>query len=454
MVNPDTPEVRDILARVNRIPVWSLPWAFLAIIGIGYFFVFYDISDIGFAMPAISTQFHIGTSTSLFLALSIGLIGYAIGSYMIGSIADIYGRYRPMILTMALTALGSFGDGLSMNVPELAIFRFITGLGLGADLNLVSGYISEFAPPIWRGRISVYTFLIGIMGQALTPFIALGLVPVFYSGWRYLFFIGGIIAVIALIFRFELPESPRWLVLKAGNIEKARKVLDMMEQTAKKKVGTLPEAKPDSIEIAEYDQKFPTMYLFRKPYGKRMAILIVMWFLWYIGNYAFLGDAATMLSAAGITLSKSITYLAVGAVGYPVGALVMIFTADKIERKYVIFIDTVVWFIGLILFSFKIPSTIFAGSFLASMGLGMYLQVAYTYTAENYPTRGRASGFGLTDGLGHIGGALGALLLPVLVATYSFKFGFTFIAVTGLLAGIIALAGPKASRKYLENISK
>ncbi len=453
MANVDNPEVRDILARVNRIPVWSLPWAFIAILGVGYFFTFYDISDIGFAMPAISVQFHIGTSTALFIALSVGLLGYAIGSYIIGSLADIFGRYRSMILTMGLTAIGSFGDGISLNVPELTIFRFITGLGLGADLNLVSGYISEFAPPRWRGRISVYTFLIGIMGQALTPFIALGLVPVYFNGWRYLFFIGGIIAVIALIFRFELPESPRWLVLKAGNLEKAKKILEMMEQTAEKRIGKLPDPKPDSIKLEDYEDKFPTLYLFKKPYSKRMVLLVAMWFLWYIGNYAFLGDAATMLSAAGITISKSITYLAIGAVGYPVGAIIMIFSADRIERKYVIFLDTIAWFAGLILFGFKTPSGILAGSFLAALGLGMYLQVAYTYTAESYPTRGRASGFALTDGIGHGGGALGAILLPVLVATYSFQFGFTFIAVTGLIAGIIALAGPKASGRYLENIS-
>jgi len=76
----DEDQVKDIIARANRIPVWSLPTAFLAIIGIGYFFTFYDISDIGLAMPAIAKQFDIGTSLSLFIALSVGLIGYGIGS--------------------------------------------------------------------------------------------------------------------------------------------------------------------------------------------------------------------------------------------------------------------------------------------------------------------------------------------------------------------------------------
>ncbi|MCY0852060.1 MAG: MFS transporter [Thermoplasma acidophilum] len=131
----------------------------------------------------------------------------------------------------------------------------------------------------------------------------------------------------------------------------------------------------------------------------------------------------------------------------------MVVSADRFERKYVIFADTVVWFIGLMLFSAKISAFIFAGSFLASMALGMYLQVAYTYTAENYPTRARSSGFALTDGIGHVGGAFGALFLPVLVASYSFAFGFRFIAITGLIAGILAMLGPKTSNRTLEAIS-
>ncbi len=447
----DESVVREIIARVNRIPVWPLSGLALAIIGMGYFFTFYDITDIGFAMPAIDAQFHLGSSLSLFIALSVGLIGYGIGSYLIGTLADIHGRFRAMILTMALTAIGSFGDALSVNVPMLATFRFITGLGLGADLNLVSSYLAEFAPPSQRGRLSVLTFLVGILGQAITPFVALYLVPTFYNGWRYLFVIGGVIAVIALALRFELPESPRWLAARAHRIEEAKRVLERLEANAMRKVGKLPEPRPELVVIEE--PKFPTLYLFRKPYVYRLLLLIVMWFLWYIGNYGFLGDSATLLTIAGFTISSSILYLAVGAIGYPVGAVVMVLTADKVERKLLVFIDTVVWFIGLTLFALKLMPTIIAGSFLASMALGMYLQVAYTYTAENFPTRARSSGFALTDGIGHVGGAFGALFLPVLVLSHSFFVGFEFIAITGLLAGILALLGPRSTGRTLESVS-
>lgn len=102
----------------------------------------------------------------------------------------------------------------------------------------------------------------------------------------------------------------------------------------------------------------------------------------------------------------------------------------------------------------RIQTWAFPSAFLASLSLGLHLQVAYTFTAESYPTRARASGFALSDGVGHLGGAAGALALPALVGSLGFGAGFALIGATGLAAGLIALAGPKSSRLTLEQISR
>ena len=70
-MDSDEAKTRDIISRVNRIPTWSLPYFYLVIIGVGYFFTFYDISDIGLAMPSIATQFNITTSSFLYLFLLV-----------------------------------------------------------------------------------------------------------------------------------------------------------------------------------------------------------------------------------------------------------------------------------------------------------------------------------------------------------------------------------------------
>src|SRR5579884_280166 len=117
----------EVLARQDRIPVWSLPRRFLVIIGAGYFFTFFDIADIGYGLPAIAKEFNLSSSDETFVALSIGLIGYAAGSMLIGGLSDRFGRFRVLLVTMGLTALGSFLDATATGLGTLTLWRFITG---------------------------------------------------------------------------------------------------------------------------------------------------------------------------------------------------------------------------------------------------------------------------------------------------------------------------------------
>jgi len=448
----DSQGALEVLARQDRIPKWSLPRWHLIVIGIGYFFTFFDIADIGYGMPAIAKEFKLTDSESTFVALAIGLIGYAVGSIVIGAISDRVGRYKILLITIGITALGSFLCATATDVVTLSMWRFLTGIGVGADLNLVSTYIGELAPASKRGRISNLTFLVGILGQAVTPFVALALVPNFPFGWRLLFVVGGLIALIGLIARFQLPESPRWLALH-GRVSEADAVVSRMEKTARDRGDHLPEPHVEDVSFERH--QFPFRSLLARPYAGRVVLLVIMWFFWYIGNYGFLGDATTLITGHGFKIADSILFLAVGAIGYPVGAGVMAIVADRVHRRLLIFFSTIIWLIGMLLIgSLAGDATVTIGSFLASFALGLYLQVAYTYTAELFPTRARSSGFALSDGIGHSGGAVGALFLPVVIASTSFFFGFAAIGITGLIAGIIALFGPRTSRVRLEQVSR
>jgi putative MFS transporter len=106
---------------MDRIPVWSLPTSFLVIIGLGHFFNFFVVSDVGFAMPAIAQQFSLSGSETLFATLAMGPIGYIFGSYAIGTFADRYGRFNTMLVTMALTVMGSFGDTTATGIMTFSI---------------------------------------------------------------------------------------------------------------------------------------------------------------------------------------------------------------------------------------------------------------------------------------------------------------------------------------------
>jgi hypothetical protein len=128
--------------------------------------------------------------------------------------------------------------------------------------------------------------------------------------------------------------------------------------------------------------------LLARPCSARLAVLIPMGFLWCIGNYGFLGDAATLFSAHGQDSGNSILYLGIGAIGYPLGAVIMSALADRVERKLLIVGSTVIWLIGMIIIGTRASEAVLTiGSFLASLALGLSLQIAYTYTAESFPTQ-------------------------------------------------------------------
>jgi MFS transporter, putative metabolite:H+ symporter len=456
---------RALLDRMDRLPGWPLPRFDLFVLGLAYFFVFYDITDIGFGMPAIVKQFHLSDNDVKFVAIAIGLLGYIVGSNLVGALAHRRGRRLAFLVSLLVSGLGSLGTAFATGLVSLSIWRFLTGMGVGAALNLATTYVGELSPSSQRGRISVRMFMIGIMGQAITPFVALALVPNFHIGWRILFAIGALIGLAGVLFALRLPESPRWLI-QHGHLKAAEGMVASMERrfdpeelaasAAPPSAEPLPGGPEGTPATGEDEDPGSSMReLLHGRYGVAVLALITMWFLWYIGNYGFLGDAATLLSVHGLGIGSSILYLAVGGIGYPVGAGLMILTADKIERKYLIFAATVLWLIGMLLIgTLANGAVVTVGSFLATVALGSYLQVAYTFTAENFPTHLRARGFALADGGGHLGGAVGALLLPTLVSSATFFIGFASIGITGLLAGLIALGGPKTSGLSLEKVTQ
>jgi putative MFS transporter len=452
---------RALLARMDRLPGWPLSRFALVVLGLAYFFVFFDITDIGFGLPAIVKQFHLSSNDVKFVAIAIGLVGYIVGSNLVGVLAHRRGRRLAFLAALLVAGLGSLGSAFATGLVSLSIWRFVTGMGVGAALNLATTYVGELSPASQRGRISVRMFMIGIMGQAVTPFVALALVPNFHIGWRLLFAIGALIGLAGVLFALRLPESPRWLI-QNGRLKEAEDLVESMERrfdtaelaASAALAGPIAGGGEGTRPIGdEEDTRSGMGDLLHGRTGLAVLALITMWFLWYIGNYGFLGDAATLLSGNGLGIGSSILYLAVGAIGYPVGAGIMIITADKIERKYLIFGATVVWLIGMLLIgSLANGAVVTVGSFLASLALGSYLQVAYTFTAENFPTGLRSRGFALADGGGHLGGAVGALLLPALVTGSTFFIGFAVIGLTGLLAGLIALGGPKTTGLSLEKV--
>src|ERR1700761_6334014 len=238
----------SVTARLDRIAVWPYERKLLWIVGAGYFFAFFDIVTISFAAPVIATQFHISKAT-VTLSVTSSLIGYIIGAFADSTIADKWGRKLSLGISVAVFSIGTVLAAASTNVTELIVFRFISGLGIGAEIAAVTTYISELSPARLRGRYTSWATTAAYAGFAVVPFIARALVPTFASGWRILFLIGALGGATILFMRRGLPPSPRWLVTQ-GRAEEATELVATAEETALEHIDgdRLPEPEPVADE--------------------------------------------------------------------------------------------------------------------------------------------------------------------------------------------------------------
>jgi len=439
------------LARLDRIPVWPYERKLLWVVGAGYFFAFFDIVTISYAVPVISTQFHVSKAT-VTLSVTSSLIGYIIGAFADSTIADKWGRRLSLEISVAVFSIGTVLAALSPNVELLIVFRFISGLGIGAEIASVTTYIGEIAPAPLRGRYTSWATTAAYAGFAAVPFLARALVPTFAGGWRVLFVIGALGGVTILFLRRGLPPSPRWLVTQ-GRTEEAVEVVAEAEQTARANIeGELPE--PEAVPAEAVAERFPVKALLRPPMVGRLGLFMGIWFVYYIGNYGWLTLAPTLFTDKGYSLADSTTYLIVSGLGYLLGAYATTRFSDRIERKYTTALIAVLWGIALLVIGFFVsPAIIIVFGFLASTTIGLLVPMLYTYTAEHFSTNARATGVALTDGLGHIGGALAPLIVLGANTAWGFSTAFVVMGVSGFVAAALILLGITATGRSLESVT-
>jgi len=445
-----TPRRPGPLSRLDRIPVWPYEKRLLWVVGAGYFFAFFDIVTISFAMPVIATQFHVSKG-AVSLSVTSSLIGYIIGAFADSQIADKWGRRLSLAVSVTLFSVGTALAAVSWNVGSLIVFRFISGLGIGAEIAAVTTYLGEISPAPLRGRYTSWATTAAYAGFAVVPFVARFLVPNYAGGWRILFGIGALGGVTILFMRRGLPPSPRWLVSQ-GRSKEATEVVAEAEETARENLDAdeeLPAPQPVPDEAPA--ETFPVKALMRPPMARRLVLFIGIWFIYYIGNYGWLTLAPTLLTDQGYSLADSTSYLIVSGIGFLAGAYATTHFSDRFERKYTAALFAGVWAAALLVIGLAVsPTVVIVFGFVASATVGLLVPLLYTYTAEHFATSARATGVALTDGLGHIGGALAPLIVLGANSAWGFSGAFIVMAITGVLTGALVLLGIRATGRSLE----
>jgi MFS family permease len=472
-----------IAARVERIDVWALSYLFIGIIGTGFLFTFYDIFDINVSFVQTCVQIKAGCTPanaldSLTVPVVLNLAGYVVGSLVLSPISDSIGRRNMLLITMLITGAGSLYNAVAPGYTNFIIARVITGIGIGADLAIVNTYLNEVAPRRGRARYTAVIFTMsalgaffGIWGGLLLttpsehwplglPFALAG--PAFTNGWRWMYGVGAVLALIAILLRFELPESPRWLASR-GRLEEADAVVTAMERRARRHgplaepvVAGEPAAEPVTRLAAMSTYTATYRELFTDPrYIRRIVVLLIMWFTAYVTVYGYSSGFTSVLTVLKYPPPEAGVITAMGVFGFLIQGVVTSLFAEKLERRHWLPIGAVLTLVGAVLVA-EAGTTVtvaFVGSMLIFFGFNVWVAPAYALTSESFPTRARTTGFGLVDGIGHFGGGIGVLLIAPYVKHMSVLGALILISAFLVVAAIAAQFTEHTRARRLDEIS-
>jgi MFS transporter, putative metabolite:H+ symporter len=296
MTRPTSPLTRA--ERLDRLPYTRQHGRLVVGSGVGWALDAMDVGLISFVMAALAVQWQLST-TELSWIGSIGFAGMALGATLGGLLADRFGRRQVFAATLLVFGLATGAAALSWSVGALLVFRFLIGLGLGAELPVASTLVSEFAPARMRGRLVVLLEAFWAIGWTLSALIGYFVVPRSDAGWRWALALGALPALYAVVVRRGLPESVRFLETR-GRTEEAEAAVRRFETAA----GVAPVDSPPAAPVAAPGPRA----LWAAGTRARTAAL---WVTWFSINFAYYGAfiwLPTLLFTDGFSLVKSFEY--------------------------------------------------------------------------------------------------------------------------------------------------
>ncbi len=375
----------------------------------------------------------------LLWGLSPAWLGFAIGSALYGTVlgalfggwpTDYFGRKKTLLCIGMLYVVSAVGCAFSNGVAMFIIARVLGGIGIGVSTVAAPLYISEIAPPKYRGRLAgmfQFNIVFGILIALASNWLLVGVSD---NDWRWMLGVAAFPSIIYTLFCFGIPESPRWLIGRKGDRAAGVKVLKLIEPDASP---AQVEADADAILAASSERvssaKFWTWRL-------RMPILLaflIAFFNQLSGINAVLYFAPRIFEMAGLATKAAFLQ----SVGIGVTNLIFTFVGlsliDRLGRRTLLFIGSFGYIISLGLTAWAfftqhysiVPVCIFA--FIAAHAVGQGA-VIWVFISEIFPNRHRAQGQTLGSSTHWIFAALLTTFFPKLVSAFPPGYVFSFFA--------------------------
>jgi len=438
-------------AKVNR---FHLLVTFLS--GMGVFLEGYDFTNIGAALVFLVPYYHLTPLATSWLAVSTYL-GTIVGALAAGYLADRFGRRHLYMWDIVAYAFFGFLSAVSFNAPMLFLARVGLGAGIGADQALSFTIIGEFSPRKARGRLNASTMILWGVGAFSSFLISYLLLPIAgQNTWRVVFFLSVVPALLVLIGRRALPETPRWL-LNQGLVSEAQMA---MEHTLAGTTSSAP--KQTRTVVAPTKGPRPRLAdLFRDPTQRRRTLYVLaMWGLVTVSTYGLSFFAPVVFKALGYTAHKAL--LGGVFVGFcaTVGAILMTLTIDHWGRKILAtagfaIMAIIIGIIGAIGKGIAFPILLTCFSLFQLIAFWGPAAAVVVVAPEMFPTRLRSLGVGLGSAAGRVGAIIGILMLPNLLAAFGLSITmFAFCGVSAIAFILMLVLGIESKGTSLEDFTE
>lgn len=431
----------------SKLILWSIT------VGLGGFLFGLDTAVISGAVQDIKQLWQLD-DLNLGFAVAMALYGTVVGAAFGGVPADKFGRKNTLLAIGILFFVSAVGAALAPDVNTFMVARFIGGLSIGASSVVAPVYISEIAPPQYRGRMVISfqaNIVIGILIAYVSNYLLNGIGD---NDWRWML---GIVAIPSLLFTVMMlltPESPRWLILHKGDEATARKILAITDPS-------VDAAVKDIKDSAKNDNASGTESLFSKKYSLPLILAFLFAFfnqasginaiIYYapdIFEMTGLGKDSALLSTAGIGVVNLIFTIA----GW--------YLIDRFGRKTLMYIGSIGYIISLALIAYAFYTnghnltTYYIFMFIASHAIGQGA-VIWVFISEIFPNSVRASGMAWGSLTHWVFAALIANVFPILATKFGGAPIFAFFSVMMVLQLIyVWRMMPETKGVSLEDLQK
>jgi len=410
-------------SRLDRLPIGPFHRRIMLLIGIGMFFDGFDIYLAGTVLGVtLKTGFSTLQQNAVFVSATF--VGMMLGSFATGFLGDRYGRRFTYQFNLLMFGLASLTAAVAPNMMFLIACRFVMGVGLGAENVVGYSTMTEFVPARSRGKWLGFTTVCVVTGLPVALLVASIIIPSF--GWRAMFVLGGIGALIVWYLRKSLPESPRWLEA-VGRTEEAEALMQSIErEAAQGQPLPAPAAVPTSAVSADLATLFAPPLLSRMIVGS-ICLITINTLL-----YGFVTWLPVFFIKQGLSIATSFGYSLLMALGAPIGSAIGALTADHWGRKpTIIGASLIAVVLGVIYPMISDPVLLPAVGFALTVPIYVLVALLFgIYIPELFPTEVRLRASGIVNTLGR--GA--TIVTPFMVVAL-----FETHGVAGVMALMIGL---------------